>query len=71
MNLLSFRALYCFNALPLILVVGSSLKYTLRSETILGNLKHFKNDQKCFLFDLKSSFRAQKDQIFCRDFLIM
>ena len=32
---------------------------TLRSETIFGNWKPFKNDEKCFLFRLKSSFRSQ------------
>ena len=28
-------------------------------ETILGNWKHFKNDEKCFLFHLKSSFCSE------------
>ena len=32
---------------------------TLRSETIFGNWKPFTNDEKCFLFHLKSSFRSQ------------
>ena len=32
---------------------------TLRSETIFGNRKSFKNDEKCFLLHLKSSFRSQ------------
>ena len=26
------------------------VKYTLRSDTIFGNWKPFKNDEKCFLF---------------------
>ena len=30
-----------------------------RSETIFGNLKSFKNDEKCFLFHLRSSLRSQ------------
>ena len=29
------------------------------SETIFANWKPFKNDEKCFLFHLKSSFRSQ------------
>ena len=32
---------------------------TLGSETIFDNWKPFKNDEKCFLFHLKSSFRSQ------------
>ena len=32
---------------------------TLMSETNFGNWKPFKNDEKCFLFHLKSSFRSQ------------
>ena len=32
---------------------------TLKYEAIFGNLKPFKNDEKCFLFHLKSSFRSQ------------
>ena len=32
---------------------------TIRSETIFGNWKPFKNDEKSFLFHLKSSFRSQ------------
>ena len=31
---------------------------TLRSKTIFGKWKPFKNDDKCFLFHLKSSFRS-------------
>ena len=34
-------------------------RLTLRSESILGNWKPFKNDATCFLFNLKSSFRSQ------------
>ena len=33
--------------------------HTLRSETIFGNCKPFKNDEKRFLFHLKSSFHFQ------------
>ena len=29
------------------------------SDTIFGNLKSFKSDEKCFLFHVKSSFRSQ------------
>ena len=29
------------------------------SQTIFGNWKHFKNDEQCFLFHLRSSFRFQ------------
>ena len=29
------------------------------SETIFGNQKLLKNDEKCFLFHFKSSFRSQ------------
>ena len=36
-----------------------SKRRTLRSETIFDNWKPFKNDEKCFLFHLKSSFRSQ------------
>ena len=32
---------------------------TLRCETIFGNYNPFKNDEKCFLFRLKSSLRSQ------------
>ena len=32
---------------------------TLRFETNFGNWKSFKNDEKYFLFHLKSSFRSQ------------
>ena len=31
----------------------------LRYETIFGNWEPFKNDEKCFLFHLKSSFGSQ------------
>ena len=31
----------------------------LKSETIFVNWKPFKNDEKCFLVHLKSSFRSQ------------
>ena len=39
-------------------------KRTLRSETIFGYWKSFKNDEKCFLFHLKSSFCSQDISIF-------
>ena len=32
---------------------------TLRSDTIFGRWKSFKNNEKCFLFHLKSSFLSQ------------
>ena len=32
---------------------------TLRSDTIFGYWKPFKNDEECFLFHLKSSCRSQ------------
>ena len=35
-----------------------------RSETIFDNWKPFQNDEKCFLFHLKSSFRSQDILIF-------
>ena len=35
------------------------LKRTLRSELIFDNWKPFKNDEKCFLFHLISSFCSQ------------
>ena len=41
---------------------------TLRSEKIFGNWKPFKNDDKCFLFHLKSSFRSQDIQFFVLTF---
>ena len=34
-------------------------KLTLRTETIFGDWKPFESDEKCFLFQLKSSFRSQ------------
>ena len=39
-------------------VIRNNLK-ALRSKTIFGNLKLFKNDEKCILFHLKSAFRSQ------------
>ena len=39
------------------LMVG--IKGTLRSETTFGNWKPFKNDEKWFLFHLKSSSRSR------------
>ena len=33
--------------------------HTLRSETNFGSWKLFKNDETCFLFLVKSSFRSQ------------
>ena len=33
--------------------------HSLRSVTIFGNCKSFKNVEKCFLFHLKSFFRSQ------------
>ena len=38
---------------------SSTFRCTLRSETMFGGLKPLKNDEKCFLFHLKSSFRSQ------------
>ena len=35
-------------------VFTAILRRTLRSETVFGNLKPFKNDEKYFLFHLKS-----------------
>ena len=42
--------------------------HTLRSETFFNNWKPFKNNQKCFLFHLKSSFRSQDILIFVLNF---
>ena len=39
--------------------VPFSLRHTLRSETIFCNWMWFKNDKKCFLIHLRSSFRSQ------------
>ena len=36
-----------------------NVRCTLRSETIFGNWKLFKNNEKYFLFHLKSSFHSQ------------
>ena len=41
---------------------------TLRSETVFDNWKTFKNDEKCFLFHLKSSFRSQVSKFLSRLF---
>ena len=41
---------------------------TLGAETIFGNWKSFKNDKKCFLFHLKSSFRSQDIWVFALTF---
>ena len=43
------RTFVCFN----------HLKMHSRSEKIFGYWKPFKNDEKCFLFQLKSSFHSQ------------
>ena len=53
-----------------ILVKLSSSRCTLRPETVFGNWKPFKNDEKCFLFHLKS-FLLSRSFSFCLDFLIM
>ena len=37
-----------------------TLRCSLRSETILGNWKPSKSDEKCFLFYLKRFFRSEK-----------
>ena len=37
---------------------------TLMSETVFGNWKLFKNDEKCFLFHLKNSISSQDISIF-------
>ena len=34
-------------------------EYTLKSETIFDNWKPFKNDEKCCLYNIKSSFHSQ------------
>ena len=39
--------------------IAWSYRCTLSSETIFDYWKPFKNDEKCFLFHLKSSFRSQ------------
>ena len=44
------------------------LKAHSRSEKSFGNCKLFKNDEKCFLFHLKSSFRSIDIQIFILTF---
>ena len=38
---------------------------------IAGNQKPFKNDEKCFLFHVKSYFCLQDTQIFVLRFLVM
>ena len=40
----------------------------IKSETIFDNSKPFKNDEKCFLFHLKSSFRSKDLSIFVSTF---
>ena len=42
---------------------------TVKSDTITGNWMSFKNDEKCFLFHLKSSFRSQDISVFVSTFL--
>ena len=44
--------------------VSRTQKRTLRSETIFDKWKPFKNDEKCFLFHLKSPFSSQDIWIF-------
>ena len=39
--------------------IKGALSLSLRSEAIFDNRKPFKNDEKYFLFHLKSSFRSQ------------
>ena len=39
--------------------VMKELRGTLRSEAIFGNWELFENDEKCFLYYLKCSFRSQ------------
>ena len=46
-------------------------RHALRFETILGNWNLFKNDEKCFLFHLKSSFRFQDIYVFIMTTLVM
>ena len=41
---------------------------TIRSDTIFCKRKPFKNDEKCFLFYLKTSFCAQEIKIFVLTF---
>ena len=38
---------------------------------MFGNWNHFKNDEKCFLFHLKSSISFSRYLNFCLDFLVM
>ena len=45
-----------------------SWRRTLGSETIFGNWKPFKNDEKYFLFHLESFFRSQDFWIFVLNF---
>ena len=40
-------------------VLSSNIKGTLTGLTCFGNWKSVKNDEKCFLFYHKSSFRSQ------------
>ena len=40
------------------------LKTDSKSETIFDKRKPFKNDEQCFLFHLKSSFRSQDIKVF-------
>ena len=44
------------------------LRCTLRSETIFGSWKLFKNDEKGFLFHVNSSFCSQDMQVFALTF---
>ena len=48
--------------------LGASWRCTIRSEKIFSNWKPFKNDEKCFLFHLKSFKRYLNS---CLDFLVM
>ena len=43
---------------------GDGVHFWLRSDTIFGRWKPFKNHEKCFLFHFKSSLRSQDIYVF-------
>ena len=59
---------YCSYAICKMASLDFSWRRTLGSETIFGNWKPFKNDEKYFLFHLESFFRSQDFWIFVLTF---
>ena len=58
-----------YAALKLVFYCPLAWRCTLRSEIIFSSWKLFKNNEKYFLFNLKSSFRSQDIQVFALTFL--